>query len=171
MENVILVDKNDNQIGVEEKIKAHKEAKLHRAISIFIFNSKNELMLQKRAKNKYHCGGLWSNTVCSHPNPDETVEEAVHRRLNQEMGFDCDMKEIFSFIYTIKFDNGLTENEFDHVFIGKYEKNPVLNREEAGGFKWITIDELKKEINKNPEKYTYWMKQILDRVDNESNKI
>lgn len=169
MESVILVDKNDNQIGVEEKIKAHKEAKLHRAISIFIFNSKNELMLQKRNKNKYHCGGLWTNTVCSHPKPNESLEEAVHRRLKEEMGFDCEMKEVFSFIYTVKFDNGLTENEFDHVFIGKYDKNPVLNKEEAEDFKWISLNDLKIEIEKSPEKYTYWMKQILDRVNDAVN--
>jgi len=125
-ELVVLVDENDNEIGVEEKINAHRKGLLHRAFSIFVFNSKNELLLQKRAADKYHSGGLWSNTCCSHPRPGENLKDAAHRRLQEEMGFDCSLREVFSFLYKKSFDNGLTEHELDHVFFGKFDGIPKL---------------------------------------------
>ena len=164
MTEVILVDENDNEIGTEEKMKAHQEGKLHRAFSIFIFNSKGELLLQKRAKSKYHSGGLWSNTCCSHPMPGEALEKTVHRRLIEEMGFDCELKEIFSFTYKAKFDNGLIEHEYDHVFIGKFDGKPTPNPEEVDEWKWIDVEELKKGIQENPDNYTYWLKASIDKI-------
>lgn len=161
--NVILVDENNNEIGVCEKIKAHKEAKLHRAFSIFIFNSNNELLLQQRALSKYHSGGLWSNTVCSHPKPNQDLIKCVKERLVEEMGFSTDVKEKFSFLYRSDYVNGLSEHEYDHVFIGYYDKNPNPNPEEVMDYKWITIDNLKKDVKNNPEKYTSWFKIILDK--------
>jgi len=167
MERVILVDENDNQIGIEEKIKAHEQGKLHRCFSVVVFNSKKELLIQKRAEDKYHSPGLWTNTCCSHPAPGESTKEAAHRRLKQEMGFDCDLKEIFTFIYQHKFDNGLTEHEYDHVFIGEFEGSPNPNSEEVSDWKWISLDELKNDIQKNPDNYTYWFKILLDKITNE----
>lgn len=166
-EKIILVDKNDREIGSGEKLKAHKEGKLHRAFSIFIFNSKKELMLQQRAKTKYHSGGLWTNTCCSHPGAGEKIESAAHRRLREEMGFDCEMKEIFSFIYKAKLDHGLWEHEFDHVFIGKFDGEPKINSEEADNWKWIDFGELKKDILENPENYTVWFKIAMDKNNEE----
>lgn len=164
MERVILVDRKDKQIGTEEKMKAHLEAKLHRAFSIYIFNSKGELLIQQRALGKYHCPGIWANTCCSHPRPGENMEEATHRRLIEEMGFDAELKETMKFIYTIKFDNGLTENEFLHVLTGKADVLPKINPEEVNGWKWIHIPELKKDIKENPEKYAYWFKMTIEKM-------
>jgi len=162
-EYVIIVDENDKEIGTEEKIKAHKEEKLHRSFSIFIFNSKGELLIQQRAKTKYHSGGLWSNSCCSHPRPGETLNEAAHRRLKEEMGFDCKLKEVFSFIYKIKFDNDLSEHEYNHIFTGSFSGNPEPNSEEVEDWKWIDMINLKKDIRENPEKYTYWFKLIINK--------
>lgn len=163
MEEVILVDGNDREIGTEEKMKAHQEGKLHRAFSIFVFNSKGELLLQKRAKSKYHSGGLWTNTCCSHPRPGETLENSVHRRLKEEMGFDCELREIFSFKYKVKLEN-IFENEYDHVFIGKFDGKPHPNPEEVDEWKWIKLKELKNDMKKNPDKYSYWLKKSIDKV-------
>ncbi|MCD6367805.1 MAG: isopentenyl-diphosphate Delta-isomerase [Candidatus Aenigmarchaeota archaeon] len=166
MERVILVDENDNEIGTEEKIKAHQNGgKLHRAFSILVLNSKGELLIQKRASDKYHCPGLWSNTCCSHPRPGETVEEAAHRRLMEECGFDTDLREIFSFIYKIDFDNGLTEREFDHVLIGKYDGEIHPNPEEVEECRWIDMKALKREVENDPEKFTPWFRLILERIN------
>nr|MDO8081962.1 isopentenyl-diphosphate Delta-isomerase [Candidatus Freyarchaeota archaeon] len=165
-EMVILVDETDKEIGTEEKMKTHKEGKLHRAFSIFIFNSKGEMLLQKRAKSKYHSGGLWSNTCCSHPRPGEDVEQAAHRRLIEEMGFDCDLHESFDFVYRANLDHDLTEYEFDHVFIGKYDGEIKLNPEEAEDFKWVSMDAIKENVKKHPEKYTVWFKCALIEVLN-----
>ncbi len=162
-EMLILVDENDRQIGTEEKIKAHEEGKLHRAFSIFIFNSKGEMLLQKRAKTKYHSGGLWTNTCCSHPRDGERIEEAVHRRLKEEMGFDCELEEKFHFIYKVKLDHGLTEHEFDHVFVGKYDGEVKPNPEEADDFKWINMETLKKDLEEHPENYTEWFKIAIQK--------
>ncbi|MEM5798278.1 MAG: isopentenyl-diphosphate Delta-isomerase [Candidatus Aenigmatarchaeota archaeon] len=164
VEYVVLVDKKDNVIGKEEKIKAHREGKLHRAFSIFVFSSDGKLLLQRRALSKYHSPGLWSNTCCSHPKPDEKLEEAIHRRLIQEMGFDCPLKPTFSFIYKIRFDNGLWEHELDHVFIGKFDGQPKPNKEEVEEWKWVDVDELKQDMKKHPEKYTYWFRICLDKI-------
>lgn len=164
MEKIILVDRNDREIGTGEKLDVHRAGRLHRAFSIFAFNSKGELLIQKRAKGKYHSGGLWTNTCCSHPRAGERLEDAVHRRLKHEMGFDCPLKEAFSFIYKVKFDNGLYEHELDHVFIGKFEGKPKPNPEEADEWKWVPMDELKKDVKKNPSNYTYWFRIAIERV-------
>jgi len=161
---VILVDKNNNKIGVEEKLKAHEDGKLHRAFSIFVFNSKEELLIQRRAKEKYHCGGIWANSVCSHPRPDETYEVAVHRRLKEEMGFDCKLKKLFCFIYRAEFPNGLTEHEYDCVFIGKFNGNPKPDPKEIMDYKWVSLKKLKKDINEHPKKYSAWLKIALRRI-------
>ncbi len=160
---VILVNKNNRRIGIEEKIKAHKEGKLHRAFSIFIFNSKGELLVQQRAKTKYHSGNLWSNSVCSHPKPNETYLQATHRRLKEEMGFDCKLKKLFCFVYNADFQNGLIENEYDCVFIGKYDGKIKPNKKEVQNCKWTSLKDLKEDIKKNPDKYSVWLKIILEK--------
>jgi isopentenyl-diphosphate delta-isomerase len=163
-ENIILVDKDDQEIGNGEKMAVHKQGQLHRAFSVFIFNNKNKLMLQKRAANKYHSPNLWSNTCCSHPYPGEETLLGAERRLTEEMGFSCDLQEIFDFCYKIKFENGLNENEYDHVFIGKYNGKPELNLKEASDWKLVKLDDLKQDLGKNPKKYTHWLKLCLDKV-------
>jgi isopentenyl-diphosphate delta-isomerase len=162
-EKVVLVDEKDKEIGIEEKIKAHREGKLHRAFSIFIFNSKGELLLQKRAKSKYHSGGLWSNTCCSHPRPKETMEEAVKRRLKEEMGIECEVKFFDKIIYKAKVGD-LIENEIDYIFVGNFDGNPKPSKDEVEDWKWIKLNDLKNDIKKNPEKYTPWLKIILSKV-------
>ena len=166
-EQVVLVDKNNRRVGVEEKIKAHRDGKLHRAFSIFIFNSKGEPLIQQRARNKYHSEKLWSNTVCSHPRPKETYNQAAHRRLEEEMGFDCKIKKAFCFIYNTGFSNGLIENEYDCVFIGKFDGEPKPNPEEIMDYKWISLKELKKDITKRPNKYSVWLKIALKKMKNQ----
>ncbi|MBU7047042.1 MAG: isopentenyl-diphosphate Delta-isomerase [Theionarchaea archaeon] len=162
-ERVILVDENDKELGSEEKIEAHKTGKLHRAFSIFVFNSKGEMLLQQRALHKYHSGGLWANACCSHPRLGETLEEAVHRRLKEEMGFDCELKEIFSFIYKAKVGT-LTEHELDHVFIGMYDGDVHPDPGEVGGYRWVTIESLRKDVQTHPEAYTEWFKIALEKT-------
>ncbi len=165
-ETLILVDKEDNPVGYEEKIAAHTNGgHLHRAFSIFIQNSKGEMLLQLRSKAKHHFRSLWTNPCCSHPRKGEELQKAVHRRLKQEFGFDVGLKEIFSFVYkATDEDSGLTEYEFDHVFIGKYDGIPKPNPEEIDDWKWVAVKELKKDLNENPEKYTPWLKIAFDRV-------
>ena len=166
MENkkVILVDEQDNYLGFEEKIKAHQEGRLHRAFSIFIFNSKNELLLQKRSSNKYHTPGLWTNTCCSHPQPNRELIQEAQLRLRKEMGINCKLNEMFSFIYIAEFENGLIEHEFDHVFFGRYDEIPVPDSNEVSDWKWILLIELNNDIESYPKKYTPWLKICLDRV-------
>ncbi len=161
---IIIVDKKDKEIGTEFKIKVHKEGKLHRGFSIFIFNSKGNLLLQKRSPKKYHSGGLWTNTCCSHPRPGETVNFAAHRRLKEEMGFDCDLSEIFSFIYKAKLNNELIEYEFLHVLIGKFDGKPIINAEEVEDFKWVSFEFLERDTHQNPNTYTYWFKKCYKKV-------
>jgi isopentenyl-diphosphate delta-isomerase len=165
MEKIILVDRKDSAVGTGEKLEVHRKGRLHRAFSIFVFNSKGEVLIQKRARGKYHSGGLWTNTCCSHPRAGEKLEEAVHRRLKQEMGFDCPLKEVFSFIYKVKFDNGLYEHELDHVFVGRHEGRPVPNPEEYEEWKWASMKELKNDIRKNPGNYTYWFRIAVKKLD------
>ena len=164
MAEVVLVDEKDNQVGTGEKLKVHREGKLHRAFSILIFNSKGEILLQKRAKSKYHSGGLWSNACCSHPCPGELLEEAIHRRLKEEMGIDCELKKLFSFIYKVKLAD-LFENEYDHVFLGRFDGVPSPAKDEADGWQWIDLEKLKQDVKKNPQNYTYWFKLILLRLN------
>ena len=160
---VILVDQDDNVIGSMDKLEAHQKGLLHRAFSIFVFNSNNELLIHKRAMGKYHSEGLWTNTCCSHPMPGESIIEAAHRRLKQEMGFDCEMKNVFSFIYDVALENELIEHELDHVVIGRFNGEPVLNLEEASEFKWESLDKIIDDIKLKPEEFTYWFKVILEK--------
>ena len=162
-EQVILVDTNDQKIGLMNKMEAHEKALLHRAFSVFIFNSKGQLMLQQRALDKYHCGGLWTNTCCSHQRDGETTLIAAKRRLNEEMGFDTPLEEKFSFIYKASLDNGLTEHELDHVLVGYYNNPPNINTEEAASWKWIDIEKLKSKILSSPDEFTPWFKIIFDK--------
>ena len=164
MEEVILVDTNDSEIGKMEKMQTHIEGRLHRAFSIFVFNSKGELLLQQRENGKYHSGGLWTNTCCSHPRVGEDIKEAVHRRLKEEMGFDCDLREKKTFLYHAKFDNDLIEHELDHIFIGYYNGVPIPNKEEVENWKWISTKDLKKELEAEPDKFTYWFKFSIEDV-------
>ena len=160
---VILVDESDNQIGLMPKMEAHEKAVLHRAFSVFVFNSKNELMLQQRALEKYHSPGLWTNTCCSHQREGETNIEAGQRRLMEEMGFVTDLKETTSFIYKAPFDNGLTEHEYDHVLVGSFESEPKINPEEVASWKWMALEDVKEDIKENPNHYTAWFKIIFDK--------
>jgi len=160
-EKVILVTPKDKSIGLMPKLEAHKKAVLHRAFSIFIFNDNDELLLQQRALNKYHSPGLWTNTCCSHQRQGESNLEAGNRRLKEEMGIKCNLKELFWFVYKAPFDNGLTEHELDHVMIGSYNKNPVINIDEVAGYEWKTIDDVAQDIKINPGKYTVWFKIIF----------
>jgi len=162
-EQVILVDKTDKQIGLMPKLEAHQKAVLHRAFSVFIFNDKNELMLQQRAHDKYHSPGLWTNTCCSHQRNGESNIEAGKRRLYEEMGFVTDLKETISFIYKAPFDNGLTEHEFDHVMIGYYNDEPNINKDEVANWKWMALEDVKNDLNEHPEQYTIWFSIIFDK--------
>ena len=156
IEKVILVDENDNQVGVMPKLEAHQKGLLHRAFSVFIFNSKYELLLQKRASSKYHSGGLWTNTCCSHPREGEEILDAAKRRLIEEMGIDTSLRKVHDFIYKAELDNDLTEHEFDHVLYGIYNEDPIINKNEADDFKWIDMDSLNEDIKTNGNNYTIW---------------
>lgn len=161
---VTLVDENDNEVGVEGKMAAHRSGKLHRALSIFVFDSNGKLLLQKRASEKYHSGGLWSNTCCSHPRHNEHRRDAAHRRLMEEMGFDCELVEVFSFVYRAVLSNDLIEHEYDYVFFGRYDGEPAPNPEEVEDWKWVDMVQLKKNVQTNPHAYTFWLAACLDRV-------
>lgn len=162
-ENVILVNNLDEQIGTMPKMEAHEKAILHRAFSVFIINDKGETMLQQRAAHKYHSPLLWTNTCCSHQRVEETNIEAGKRRLQEEMGFVTELKELFSFIYKAPFDNGLTEHELDHVMIGKFNQQPIINSDEVEDWKWMSLPAIKEDISNNPQNYTAWFKIIFDR--------
>jgi isopentenyl-diphosphate delta-isomerase len=164
-QSVILVDQNDSPIGQKEKLAAHRAGDLHRAFSVFVFNSSGELLLQKRAKGKYHSGGLWTNTCCSHPEPREETESAAHRRLQEEMGFDCPLKHVGALLYKTHFDNGLTEYEYDHMFVGTYD-GPIhnINPLEVEGWQWMNTNDTLVDIEKNPEHYSYWFRLALHKV-------
>ena len=170
-ENVVLVDRNDNPMGLMPKLEAHEKGVLHRAFSVFILNRKSQLMLQRRALDKYHSPGLWTNTCCSHPRESESNIEAGVRRLKEEMGFTTPLKSMFSFIYKSKFDNGLTEHEFDHVLLGYYDKQPFINRIEVSEWKWMSLDKIILEIKNKPEDFTIWFKIIFERFYNHIYKI
>lgn len=167
MEYITAVDEFDKEIGSVEKMEAHQKGLLHRAFSILVFNTNNELLLQKRHSEKYHSPGLWTNTCCSHPRFGESLKEAVYRRLQEEMGFTCELKEIFSFVYKIEFEENLVENEYDHVFSGIYDGEVIPNSEEVEDFKWVNMDEVRADVKNNPQLYTYWFRCLLDRVGKE----
>jgi len=170
-EKVILVSEDDQQLGLMGKMEAHKKAVLHRAFSIFVFNKKGELLLQQRALDKYHSPGLWTNTCCSHQRDGESNIEAGHRRIQEEMGFHCELKELFWFIYKAAFDNGLTEHELDHVMIGSYEDDPIINPEEVASFKWMPLEDVKKDMEEQPGLYTEWFKIIFNEYDQRLVKV
>lgn len=154
-DELVLVDLNDNVIGYGNKLAIHKDGLLHSAFSVFIYN-KNKMLLQKRNSNKYHSGNLWTNACCSHPRKGENIKDAIQRRLLEEMGFDCNLKEEFSFIYRTVFNNNIIEYELDHVFLGQYNGNVNINLDEACEYKWIEISELKNQLVNNPSIFTSW---------------
>lgn len=162
-EKVVLVDLQDQQLGTMGKMEAHEKAVLHRAFSIFILNSNQELLLQQRAFGKYHSPGLWTNTCCSHQREGESNLEAGNRRMMEEMGMTVPLQELFTFIYKASFDNGLTEHELDHVMVGFSDEEPKINTDEVASFKWMSLEALKKDLVKNPNDYTVWFAIIFDR--------
>ncbi len=165
MDYVILVDEHDNETGTMEKMEAHQKGLLHRAFSIVIFNSKGEMLLQQRAAEKYHSGGLWTNACCSHPQPGETLEEAGKRKLLQEMGFVCDLNYSHKFIYKVELDNHLTEYEWDYVLIGYYDGAPSVNPGEAQSWKYQSLESIRKDAEQNPDTYTCWFKLMLKQPE------
>lgn len=162
-ENVLLVDEKDQLLGKMEKIEAHEKGLLHRAFSVFVYNDQNELLLQKRAESKYHTPGLWTNTCCSHQRENESNIEAGKRRLQEEMGFTTDLENQFSFIYKAPFSNGLTEHEYDHILIGYYNGQPKPNPEEVADWKWMSLDEIEKDLHQHPDRYTAWFKILFEK--------
>ncbi len=161
MDDIALVDIHGNEIGSMEKMAAHEQGLLHRAFSIFVFNDQDEVLLQRRAENKYHSSGLWSNTCCSHPFPGEEVVVAAHRRLQEEMGFDCGLNEIFSLTYKAAVGQGLTEHEYDHVLVGRSNTTPQANPDEVQEWKWVSLHRLPEDILRSPDQYTQWLKLII----------
>jgi isopentenyl-diphosphate delta-isomerase len=166
VENVILVDTDDRPVGFMEKMEAHyKGGRLHRAFSVFVFNKNNELLLQRRAPGKYHSGGLWTNTCCSHPRPGEDTIEAGKRRMQEELGFSCRLEEAFSFIYEAALDNETTEHEFDHVLIGRFDEEVQPNHEEVDSIQWLPLNEIGILMKANPNEFTVWFKIAFERVE------
>ena len=161
MERVVLVDEQDRETGASEKLAAHAAGKLHRAFSIFVFNSERKLLLQRRAQAKYHSGGLWSNTCCGHPRPGERTAEAARRRLREEMNFDCELRAAFEFLYRVEFENELIEHEYDHVFVGEFNGLVVPDEAEVENYRWAALDELRRDMGERPGEYTYWLKAAL----------
>jgi isopentenyl-diphosphate delta-isomerase len=164
MEQVILVNELDQEIGLMEKMEAHRQGKLHRAFSVLLFNSRGDLLLQKRAQSKYHSGGLWTNTCCSHPRPDETMEDAIRRKLMQEMGIDASPVYSHKFIYKTSLAD-LIENEMDYVYVGQFDGKPVINHEEVEDWKYVNSTALSQDISRHPEKYTHWFKLIMNHKE------
>lgn len=166
MEEVVLVDENDNVVGQMEKMEAHKKGLLHRAFSVFIFNGEKKLLLQQRAFSKYHSPGLWTNTCCSHPRASESLEDAVQRRLHEEMGMDCKVKKMFHFIYKADVANGFTEHELDHVFFGYSDRAPIINPDEVNSWKYMKMEDIRDDMKTNPESYTVWFRIVFHKVEN-----
>lgn len=165
MEHVILVDEQDRETGQMEKLEAHQKALLHRAISVFIFNTKGEMLLQQRALHKYHSAGLWSNTCCSHPRPGEGNDAAAARRLMEEMGMHCTLFHRFAFIYKVELEKGLCEHEYDHVFVGYSDTDPGINPDEVMAYRWIGLPDLREELKLHPEQFTFWFRLLCERLD------
>lgn len=163
-DHVILVNGDDDELGTAGKMAAHVSGELHRAVSVFVFDGRGRVMLQKRAAAKYHSGGLWSNTCCSHPRPNETVDDAARRRLREEMGIDCELEKMFSFVYRASLGNGLIEHEYDHVFFGTYDGSPELNPDEAEDWTWMEMDALSADVRERPQAYSFWLAACLDEV-------
>lgn len=165
MEHVILVDAHDNETGVMEKMEAHVKGVLHRAFSVLVFNTKGDMLIQRRADCKYHSAGLWTNTCCSHPRPGERIEEAARRRLQEEMGLNLNPERAYSFIYRVELDGGLIENELDHVLTATYDGVPSLNPDEAQDWKYINLAELKNRMETHPNEFTHWFKLIVNHPE------
>lgn len=165
MEKVILVDEHDEVIGTMEKMEAHQKGVLHRAFSILLFNPQGEILLQKRSKSKYHSGGLWTNTCCSHPRPDESMNAATRRKLKQEMGIDLQPEYAYKFIYNVNLDHGLIEHEYDHVFVGQFDGTPEVNNEEVEDWKFMDLNDLREDARRNPKDYTHWFRLILNHPE------
>ncbi len=163
-EYVVLVNERDEALGVAEKLRVHREGTLHRAFSVFVFNTEGSLLLQQRHPAKYHSGGLWSNTCCSHPRPGEAVAAAARRRLQEEMGFDCELRRVFGFVYRVRFDGDLSEHEYDHVFVGLFDGSPVPDAAEVAAWRWVRPEALRRDVARRPDRYTYWFRLALDRV-------
>jgi isopentenyl-diphosphate delta-isomerase len=170
LEEVVLVNENDDVLGYEEKISAHQKGLLHRAISVLVFNKKNELLIQQRAACKYHWANIWANSCCSHPRKNESYLEAAERRVKEELGINITLEEKFKFIYKAYDEaSGLIEHELDAVFFGTFEGNIPFNHEEVQAVEWKTIEAIKEEICYNPEKYAFWFKEILKQLENKGN--
>lgn len=161
-EQLILVDAQDRELGIKEKLQAHVEGMLHRACSVFVFDGAQRLLLQKRARTKYHSGGLWSNTACGHPRPGETAIAAAHRRLDEEMGFDCELRAAFEFLYRAELDGELVEHEYDHVFVGTHEGDPTPDPAEVEDWRWVEMAELRRCLREEPQYYSYWLKAAIE---------
>ncbi|MFK8039309.1 MAG: isopentenyl-diphosphate Delta-isomerase [Crocinitomicaceae bacterium] len=164
MEYVVLVNEKDEEVGTMEKLEAHEKGVLHRAFSVFLFNSKGEMLLQQRASSKYHSPNLWTNTCCSHPRPNESIKNAANRRLNEEMGMSCDLKRAFHFTYNVKLDQGLTEHELDHVFLGITDSKPIINREEVRAYQYLPIKQIQQQMAEEPDQFTEWFKICFKEV-------
>ena len=165
MAEVILVNELDEVIGVMEKMQAHTDGLLHRAFSVFIFNTKGEMLLHQRALKKYHSGGLWTNACCSHPMPGEDIATAAHRRLLEEMGFDTIIKEVFTFTYIASFSNGLIENEYDHVFTGIYNGDMYPEENEVKDYCFMCMDDIRDSLLSHPQKFTEWFKIAFPKLE------
>jgi len=161
-EQLILVDADDREVGVGEKMQTHREGALHRAFSVFVFDRAGRLLLQRRAAAKYHSGGLWSNTACGHPRPGEATLTAARRRLREEMGFDCWLREAFAFVYRAEFPDGLVEHEYDHVFVGRFDGAPAPDPDEVEDWRWVTQDELRRALRDEPGHYSQWLKLAVE---------
>ncbi len=170
-EYLILVDENDEQTGIMEKQEVHRKGLLHRAVSVFVFNSKGEWLLQQRAFDKYHSGSLWSNACCTHPFPGESNLDAANRRLIQEMGLSCPLNEVFQFTYKETLANELIENEFDHVFVGISDNHPCINLVEVMGYRYMSTLDLLNDVTNKPEQYTVWFRHMVHRVHEQLNTI
>lgn len=165
MIEVILVNEADEPTGIMEKMEVHQKGLLHRAFSVFIFNSKGEMLLQQRATGKYHNGELWTNACCSHPAPGESINTAANRRLKEEMGFTTALEKAFEFTYKASFDNGLIEHEFDHVFVGQYDGDIQVDKSEVKDYCFKTIDELEASLQSHPQKFTAWFKIAFPKIE------
>ncbi|MCA1751977.1 MAG: isopentenyl-diphosphate Delta-isomerase [Cryomorphaceae bacterium] len=162
--HVILVDAEDREIGTMEKLEAHKKGLLHRAFSIFLFNDQGEMLIHRRALSKYHCGGQWSNTCCSHPIKGKALNDCLSTKLHQEMGITAELEKAFEFTYRAEMENGLIEHEYDHVFIGRYKDTPRPNPREVCDWRYAPIDDVSAEMRSNPEKFTPWFRMLFDSV-------
>lgn len=158
--SVLLVDDGDHPAGEMDKLEAHQQGALHRAFSVLLFDRKGQLLLQQRATDKYHSGGLWTNTCCSHPDPGESVEEGASRRLREEMGLEAPLKKLFTTRYYLELGDGMIENEFDHVFIATSDEEPQVNSEEVMDQRFASKEEIEDELQASPETFTEWFKVI-----------